>query len=1123
MPVASRSIYDLIDELLHPKNAPGVGYTLKQAATHPLEVAKGATATFGKQLGGAVRQNAANMAAALGLFDVLPEPPKGEVDLRKYVTDKPIKGFSPFERAGAVANAAMLGIPDVLTSRINEQITKGGTPESTGEKIARGIQGGSEFIAKDIAPGQETMNLLSGQVTNPATGKPEPITPEQIGTNLTQGLIKTLMLAEPVARMTGAGGKFLFGEQAPNQLGQVPTNINKVVSSGEIYAGVAGEKIMTPAKAAERLGMPIEDAVSQGLATVTGEKGGRAYLTDKGVKQYVEKTTGATIETPPSTTDRIQSTLTEVQALKERAEKTVEEAAKVTEPSPEVVEPIRQEPELQNHLNMKQALQVEETRAIANEAIRTDILRDIVADVKPDDFKMTNHIAEAIERGALSADTVIRISEKYEVPVEQASKWMADQIKDVESFGGKTLEVMSAPAKQFWAEQVLKVTKAPGIFQSLMDRLQGKEVDPALNKAIDIVKMLDKIETYGKKDGPLTLWEKAMNLTRMVRNVRLADMVSQLQTATRDAGAQGMTSVVEMAEHALTGTVHAILGAPDIIKGKRTLGDYYWDLTSDFSSLYSRFNPKEQVMFNEMLNNFPLVKRNITSTSHFDLQTNVLADWIRGSKPKGAEEWVSAWSNFATMFEGLQERWFKNLHLQNRLESNLRQSGYKGDILKQVVNATKLPELPEEIRFAMADAWEHALTQTYARSFNPKDGMAGAIMDTYRKLPFLTEIGPTFPRFSLNALRWTMEHSPTLVFNMFEPEFREALFKGLDGGFQSAEARRTLARGMSGIAMLTTAYAIHNSDAAGPRYHQIWTGKTDKDGNKIYLSAQNYGPPFETYMLLGRLITATKKGEPLNKAVDEKELTDAMVNVRNIKDIPLFGFIDIARDLMSDNEATREKAFNTYIGKYLGSFFIPLNMISDFRAATGHPEAAIRRNVQGNELVGYIQKNIPFAAEELPAYTNPFTGQPIIKEEAGKVQMTGITRQTITPLEEMALKHDIPYSKIAGEHNDVKANEAVKKAMGQMFTYKVNKDQTVGDIIAKSLTNLNLSPQVEKEQLEKILSDFRQSAVRQAEGETYLEHQKKGGRYAFSESIIRKADPSLREIYKEQLKKMGLY
>lgn len=658
----------------------------------------------------------------------------------------------------------------------------------------------------------------------------------------------------------------------------------------------------------------------------------------------------------------------------------------------------------------RELLDIPETRHIVTSAMFSKAFQKLLTENPT--TQVTDLINRAIKGNIIEPEQVGAIAQRHGLSMAEASNALASAFREVSTFSGQTLEAISRPTQLMMGELAYLAKKGDRDAERLLRNFERR------SHATNFEEGLNSYSAASR------FWQKALAGGQKIESVRRAALTSQLATSLRNAKAQGLNSVVKIAEDALAGTLETVMGGK---RDTRPLGVHYAEALEDVAGLVHRFTPEARKALETTLDNLPMVGRVLDNSSTFEMYTTTVGGLLKGHRPQGAYEWAKAVPDLVGTPNRLQEIEFRRWHFDAKLNANLKREGVSRTRFDEMIRSG--PDgLPANLVDATADALEHALKMTF--SARPQTGVARAILDFYNKIPLATAIGPTFPRFLANSWRWTMEHSPTQFFNLFDKEFRAKLQAGAEGGFRTAEAYQTLAKATSGTTMLMAAWHLRNSDAAGPKYYQIKAG-TGSDGSTIYDDVRQYQPFAGMLWIVDELKNWLTKRPSTTNA---NERIDAITGMRRISETVGFAWPDIMRSLTSENPAVREKAWETPAGQYMASFLTPLRTLNDFRAAGGNPEASVTRDTTGQEMWGPSVAMIPGLQEALPAKIDPYTAKARMQEHPLARQLWGKTKNTITPLQELLLETPgMQLGDVVGHYGNATANNLVAEEMGKIL------------------------------------------------------------------------------------------
>ena len=689
-------------------------------------------------------------------------------------------------------------------------------------------------------------------------------------------------------------------------------------------------------------------------------------------------------------------------------------------------------------------------------------------------------MAESVERGALTPDLTRRLVVDHNLSPELASKRIAEVLREQSKLAGKELQTLSAVSGLQEAEILERAIKG----------------DPA---AARLYRLLQE------GAAPPTAFGIMHDIMREYQSTRMSAAISRINTAARNFAVAGIGgSILQVFENAVSGTIEALARAP------RPHGtSHYADLMGNFTALAHQM-PGLRGRLNAVLDALPETKGRLFSQSQFDIARDMAT---AAGAPKTAaataggrvKQGLQTTRDWLTFFNRIQEIEARRFFFTSRLMGNLDEMAPHVKNFVQLMDELRKPELDEGVRLALADAEHHALKQTFAA--RPEWTFANGVLDMYHKYPVLHSLGPTFPRYMFNSWRWQIEHSPTAWLQIFNPEFRKTLMSASNEGLASRNAARSLGQATSGMALLNAGWALRSSEHAGPKYYQVWTGKYDEQGSKVYDDYRAYAPPVGA-LFLADVAKSIHSGTPLNMTNDE--ILDGLTGVRAIAETPMFGFAESLLQLDAKDPDLRSKILRAPLGREFSAFFVPVQQVQEVlgigvaayeRAMGKTPELSqellAQRNVYGRELTGPIASKIPGLSSQIPKRVDPFTGGSRLEEVPSKRIIAGITSQSLTKFQELVTETPgINLGSLVSGHYTAEANNLVAKHLGSLLNRKGPGDVPIGDYIATRVREARLRPADQEDMLRRVLNIFRNVARSQAMAEdrtafkTYFERER---------------------------------
>ena len=218
----------------------------------------------------------------------------------------------------------------------------------------------------------------------------------------------------------------------------------------------------------------------------------------------------------------------------------------------------------------------------------------------------------------------------------------------------------------------------------------------------------------------------------------------------------------------------------------------------------------------------------------------------------------------------------------------------------------------------LKDSIQDALYFTYQKT--PDLAGARSILNFAHKAPFLTSSLVPFPRFIMNAMRFTYEYSPAYLLSPMNNAFRKSLAK-------DSENYAEVSKGLVGTAGIWGAMAFRESEWAGENW---WEGRLP-NGKTFDLRPFFPAAP---YLFLGDVINRTMKGEPVFGKSSIKETAQALSGTQFRAGFGLW-----ALDEGIDDIFTSEKGFDKfdasarlvteYAANLASTYTIPITPVKD--------------------------------------------------------------------------------------------------------------------------------------------------------------------------------------------------
>jgi len=388
-------------------------------------------------------------------------------------------------------------------------------------------------------------------------------------------------------------------------------------------------------------------------------------------------------------------------------------------------------------------------------------------------------------------------------------------------------------------------------------------------------------------------------------------------------------------------------------------------------------------------------------------------------------------------------------------------------------------------------AIDDALYFTYQRT--PDSPTARAIINGIHKAPFLTTSLIPFPRFIMNAMRFTYEYSPIYFTNR---KVLKTLIGKSDGNYED------ISKAMVGTGLLFGAAAFRGSEYAGEKWYE---GKLP-NGETFDLRPFFPAAPFLFFgemlnnHLENRKLPEDQKKPLFGGANPAMAAIQALTGTQFRAGFGIYALDGLFRDLTAPSDPTYEgmlgKKADTALANLGANIFstytIPLTAAQDMYNTFLAPddERLVRQTrtddvtsliitkslarLPGNfALEKYIAGQMGMEAREL--YEVPTRAEPLRRTAPITRQTAGILRQQRKNFfEEEIDRLNIPRSRITKKTGVVAADALVNKLFGEYAT------DYIIPILENSDYYKNASRGEQKEYVMKLINDYKQQIMKLA-------------------------------------------
>ena len=305
---------------------------------------------------------------------------------------------------------------------------------------------------------------------------------------------------------------------------------------------------------------------------------------------------------------------------------------------------------------------------------------------------------------------------------------------------------------------------------------------------------------------------------------------------------------------------------------------------------------------------------------------------------------------------------------------------------------------------ALKQAVEESLYFTYQRS--PQNSVSRAFTQMVHSVPFVGTQFVPFPRFMMNAMRYTYEYSP-LNLGMYSDILEAGIdvTKRVTGGSPNDEVVKSYeqaAKGLVGMAALSGATAFRMSEFAGDNWYE---GRTDS-GAKYDLRPMFPAAPF---LFFGDLIARYLKNEPMfeNKKIIQDAI-QALTGAQFRAGMGLRVLESAVEEFNSGDPARAKKMAAEFAANTISTFTIPATVFQDtYNTFLAPDDERILRDNNSDSMLTLIinrslaripanyalEKYIEKTVGDKIGYKAPREFQSATSEETIR-RITPITRQT---------------------------------------------------------------------------------------------------------------------------------
>ncbi len=478
----------------------------------------------------------------------------------------------------------------------------------------------------------------------------------------------------------------------------------------------------------------------------------------------------------------------------------------------------------------------------------------------PNGFNSDDFVRILDANGVSNIEFISFMQGSYLGTTSQAAKVLgqASQVKKkvsklwIEQFNqGLQKNFKDVTGKMYSEADLTNAAKNPIKYASDVLGKSGQELSPATEAYYSsMLAERARLDHWGKgPDG--AVYERGSQWNRMVR----LGMISQPATTIRNV----MGGIIRLPVDFTTRTVDNLLTMvlPTIGGGPRHRPV---DLRDAFDHLNSMFNAQENRLFVDFLaSQKPEIRKLLDGPEgvYEAAQVQNVISKMEGDKRGVINRGVGVAFDYtekmlmkANILNSAQDRYMKSASFMVGLKQSMAREGL--DLFK-MVREGRIQEIDD--RF-INDGIQWALEYNY-QTRNISEGAIGRkfsdVLYSMSNIPVVGSMAIPFPKFLINSFKYMYEHSLISLLNPITAGKYKDLFSVNATPFQKEMAIKRISQGVSGTALLATAYAARTSDLAGTE----WNLYNDKTPGQLDISTWF---PFAPYSFIAEVIKQQVEG-----------------------------------------------------------------------------------------------------------------------------------------------------------------------------------------------------------------------------------------------------------------------
>lgn len=265
----------------------------------------------------------------------------------------------------------------------------------------------------------------------------------------------------------------------------------------------------------------------------------------------------------------------------------------------------------------------------------------------------------------------------------------------------------------------------------------------------------------------------------------------------------------------------------------------------------------------------------------------------------------------------------------------------------------------KEGRDAIQKATEDALYFTYQKAPDGSTNtgkLAQTFIQAVHAVPFVGTSFAPFPRFMVNAMRFTYEYSPTFLLLNKNARSEFAALVGNKSAREINEGYSNLAKGLLGTAFILGATKFRMSEHAGDKWY---LGKNE-DGSTFDMRPFF---PLAPYLYFGDLVARKLRGEPITAEDNSSLVRDTLQTLTGMNlfktGFGLYSFETLFADMERGDHDKMSMALANFAANFVETFTIPATVPQDFYNSYFAPDdARILKNMEGpNAISVFLNKS----------------------------------------------------------------------------------------------------------------------------------------------------------------------